>query len=130
MLTETRKVIALAALIVTTGVGAVEMTRDTAQANSKIVAGGAAGYAGHRVDAVFQLVAALPAAAPVSLAQAVKGDLLLSTCEDPIQASVAADCTGFAYDVAAREPASVVETRRSASTSILTRLSHITLAGF
>jgi hypothetical protein len=130
MLNETRKVIALAALIVTTGIGAVEMTRDTAQADPRIVAGGAAGYARDRVDGVFQIVAALPAASPISLVQAGKGDLLASACSGPFQTSVMANCMNVAYDVAAHEPAVVVEAKRGASSSILMRMASITVAGF
>lgn len=130
MFTETRKVIALAAVIVAAGVGAVEMTRDAAQADPMIVAGGAAGYAGDRVDAAFQLVSALPIATPVSLTQAGKGDLLRSACTGPFPANVEAECMDVAYAVSPRQPGVVVEAKRGASSSILMRMAQITVAGF
>jgi hypothetical protein len=121
MITETKKVVALAAMIVAIGVGGVEMTRDTAQADARIVAGGAAGYAGARIDEAFALAAMLPAAEPVSFAVASKGDRLPVDCTG--------ECMDAAYEVASEEPL-VVETQRGASSSILVRLSRITVAGF
>lgn len=112
MNTETKKVLALVALIVTTGVGTIEMTRSTAQANTANVAVDAAGYAADRVQQAFAVVETMPAVAAVSVPLADKGDLT------PVAA----------YSVQSG-PYVVVETRGE-STSILTRMMGYTVAGF
>lgn len=124
MVTETRKVFAIAALIMATGIATVEMTRNTAQADPMVVAGGAEGYAGTRVESAFQLVAAIPAATQFAVAAAAKGDL------QPLGCSAAANqCAAPAFDIASDQPAMIVE-KRGASSSILIRLSRISVAGF
>jgi hypothetical protein len=130
MFTETKKVLALAALIALTGVAFVETTRSPAQADPMLVAGGAAGYAGQRIDAVFDVVALMPEVTPVSLPLAKKGDLLPIGCAGPFETDVAAECMDTAYEVASEEPPLVVETRRGTSSSILMRMYEFTLAGF
>ncbi len=111
MNTETRKVLALVALIVTTGVGTIEMTRSSAQANTAVVAGDTTGYAGERVQQAFNAVAEMPAVAPVAVPVADKGDLTPDA----------------AYNVNSG-PYVVIETRGENS-SILTRMMGYTVAG-
>ena len=130
MITETKKVFALAALIVATGVATVELTRNPAQADPMLVAGGATGYAGERVDAAFDAVADMPAVAPVAIPMAQKGDLLPIGCAGPFRAEVAAECMDTAYEVASEDPSLVVETRVGDSTSILVRMMGYTMAVF
>lgn len=117
MITETKKVFAIAALIVATGVAGVELTRNPAQADPMLVAGGAAGYAGERVDAAFRAVAEMPPVAPVAIPMAAKGDLLPSRMDT-------------AYEVASADPSTIVETRVGDSTSILVRIMGYTMAVF
>ena len=126
MNTETRKVLALVALIVTTGVGTVEMTRSPAQANPAVVADGSAGYAVERVNQVFDVVTEMPPVAPVSVPVASKGDLTTTGCVGPFTPEVAAECVDTAYEVESG-PYVVVETRGE-STSILTLMMGYTVA--
>lgn len=128
MVTETRMVAALAALIAVAGVATVEMLRGPAQADPAFVAGGAAGYAGSRVDGVFATAAGMPPAADFRMEVARKGDLPPIGCAGPFRASVAAECMDTAYE-AASEPSMVVETRSGAA-SVLARMDGFTMAGF
>lgn len=105
---ETKKVLALVALIVTTGVGTIEMTRSTAQANTAVAGG--PGYAGERVEQAFTAAAEIPPIALVGIPGAGKGDLT----------------PAVAYNVKSG-PYVVVETRGE-STSILTRMMGYTVA--
>ena len=73
MITSTKKVFALAALIVATGVAAVELGRDTAQAEPVNIMTRDAAYAAARVDTAFDLVAALPATPAVMIPMAHEG---------------------------------------------------------
>jgi hypothetical protein len=127
MFTETKRVLALVALIAATGVAAVEMSRTAAHADPNLVSGGAAGYAGARVDAAFQLVAAMPVRT-ILVPMAEKGDLMPIGCAGPYRPEVAAECIDTAYEVEA-EPSVVVETREG-NTSILTRLDGLTVAKY
>jgi hypothetical protein len=127
MMTETRTVIATVALILATGVGIVEMTRYPAQADG-IVAGGAAGYAGNRVDAAFDVAATLPMLPAMTVAVAQKGDLPPLGCIGPFRAEVQAECLDSAAEIPS-ETYVTVETRHGA-TSVLTRTSGFQLAGF
>ena len=127
MVTETKKVFAIAALIVATGIGAVELTRNPAQADPMLVPGGAAGYAGMRVDAAFEAAAEMPRVAPLVVPMARKGDLMPIGCADPAESSADGNCT--AYEVASDDPSVVVETRTSDS-SILMRMMGYTMAVF
>ena len=130
MVTETKKVIAIAALIVATGVAGVELTRNPAQADPMLVPGGAAGYAGARVDDAFKVVAEMPPVAPLTIPMAAKGDLVMPVgCAGPFKADVAAECFDTAYEVPSEEPGVVVETRLSDS-SILVRMMGYTMAVF
>ena len=113
MITETKKVFAIAALIAATGVATVELTRNPAQADPMLVPGGAAGYAGERIDVAFTVVAEMPFVAPVSVPMANKGDLMPT-----------------AYEVASDEGSVVVETRVGDATSILVRMMGYTVALF
>jgi len=128
MNSQTKKVLALVALIVATGVGVVELTRNPAQADPLLVAGGAAGYAGARVDAVFQIVAEMAPAGNVEIPTAEKGDLPPLGCDGPFRSEVMAECIDVAYEVESVN-SEVIETR-TANSSILTRMVEYTLAGF
>lgn len=127
MKTETSKVLALVTAVVMTGVGAVEMTRNSAQANPALVAGGAAGYAAERIEGGFQAVAEIPLVAPMIVPVATKGDRLPSGCAGPFEPTFAAECVDTAYEVESG-PYVVVEAR-AGSTSILSRMMGYTLAG-
>jgi hypothetical protein len=126
--TLTKKVLTAVALIVATGVTAVEMTRTSAYAQGGFATGTAA-YAGERINVAFQVAAEMPPVEPVSLPLAVKGDMLPIGCAGPFRAEEQAECIDAAYELAS-EPSTVVETRHG-STSILMRLESIsTAAGF
>ncbi len=127
MVTNTKTVLALVAFIVATGVAGVEMTRSQAQADPRIVPGGAAGYAGARVDGTFQLVAALPPAGPFAIPVAEKGDLPPLGCAGPFRPEFEAECIDAAFEVEA-EPSVVIETRLG-DASILMRMDAVTVAG-
>lgn len=125
MITEPRKAFALAAIIVATGVAAVELARSPAQADPVLVTGGPTAYADARIAAAFGVVQDMPAVAPVSVPMAVKGDLLVPPgCTGEEQA----ECMDVAYELEAT-PSIVVETRFG-TTSTLTRLDPLTMAGF
>lgn len=126
MKTETSKVLALVTAVVMTGVGAVEMTRNSAQANPPLVAG-ATGYAAERIEGGFQAVAEIPRVAPMIVPVAMKGDRLPSGCAGPFEPTFAAECVDTAYEVESG-PYVVVEAR-AGSTSILSRMMGYTLAG-
>ena len=111
MIIETKRVFALAALIAATGMAAVELVRSPAQANPMLVVGGAAGYAGERIDDAFLVGAEMPPVAPVSIPMAVKGDVMPT-----------------AYEAASDNASMVVETRVGDSTSILVRMMGYTMA--
>lgn len=129
MFAETKKAVALAALIAVAGVSAVELTRSAASADPAVVTGGAAGYAGARVEAAFAAVAAMPEVEAVRLPVADKGDLLPIGCAGPFRADFTAECIDSAYEVAS-DDAVVVETHRGASSSILMRMYEFTVAQF
>ena len=124
MNTLTSKVLAAVALIVVTGVGAVEMTRSTASAVPMM--SGAGAYADARVSSVFAIAADMPQSEQFTVVVAEKGDKLPVGCAGPLDADVAAECLDTAYEVDS-EPSLVVETRLG-STSILTRMDTFTVA--
>lgn len=126
ILTDTRKVLGIAALIAIVGVATTETMRQPAHAEANIIPGGAAGYAGERIDAAFQIVATMPKTAARAMQVAAKGDLPPLGCRGPIRPEIADECV----DAAAEEPATVVETRLGDSTSVLSRVSSYQLAGF
>jgi hypothetical protein len=128
MVTETKKVLATVALIIAAGISTVELTRTPAQADPTLVRGGAAGYAGARVDGAFQLLAAAPPAAPVELPVAEKGDLPPLGCAGPFRPEVEAECIDAAFEVEA-EPSVIVETRFG-DASTLVRMDAVTVADF
>lgn len=117
MTIETRKVFAVAALIVATGVAAVELTRNPAQADTL------ADRATARIDGAFEVVAAMPPVPPVRVPLAQKGDLEVPLgCEGAGEA----ECMDVAYEVPS-QPSIVVETR-AGSTSTLMRMDAMTVA--
>jgi hypothetical protein len=124
-LNDTKKVLSVAAAILIAGVASVELTRQPAQANTALVQGGAAGYAGARVDTAFD-IAAKPTVTVASLPVAIKGNLPPVGCRGPLRAEIADEC----LDAAAEVPAIVVETRIGDATSVLTRVVGYQLAGF
>ena len=127
MITETKKVFALAALIVASGVVTVELTRDSAEAAETVVMTRAEAYSAARVDTAFDLVAAMPAVAAVMVPMAQKGDLPVPLGCMGVHGDTQAECMDVAYEVDST-PSVVVETRIG-STSTLLRMDPITLAG-
>ena len=128
MITDTRKVFALAALIVATGVATVEMTRNSAQAAEQAtVMTRTAAYAAARVDTAFDLVAALPRGKAVMVPMAQKGDLLVPAGCSTLSGDAQAECMDVAYELPS--PPSVVVETRDGTTSTLLRMDPITLAG-
>jgi hypothetical protein len=128
MITDTRKVFALAALIVATGVATVELTRNTAQAAEQgTVMTLSAAYAAARVDTAFDLIAALPPGKAVMVPMAQKGDLLLPAGCSTLSGDAQAECMDVAYELPS--PPSVVVETRDGTTSTLLRMDPITLAG-
>ena len=124
---QTTRVLALVGLIVATGVATVELTRETANAQTRVT-GGVSAYADKRVAQIFELVAEMPPVAPVSVPVAEKGDLLPIGCAGPFRAEVQAECIDTAYEVES-EPSVVVETRIGDATSVLMRMDGMTVAG-
>ena len=127
MMIETRKVFALAALIVATGVVTVELTRSPAQAAEQLIMTRAEAYAAARVDTAFDLVAAMPAVPAVMVPMAQKGDLPVPAGCFGVASDTQAECMDVAYEVES-VPSVVVETREGA-TSTLLRMDPMTLAG-
>jgi len=127
MTIETRKVFALAALIVATGVATVELTRNPAQAAEPTLMTRAEAYAAARVDTAFDLVAELPATPAVMVPMAQKGDLLVPPGCAGMNGDAQSECMDVAYEVESA-PSVVVETREG-TTSTLLRMDPITLAG-
>ncbi len=126
MIAQTKKVFALAALIVATGVATVELSRDAAQAEPmRMTRAGA--YAAARVDTAFDLVATMPAVAAVMVPMAAKGDLPVPLGCTGVQGDAQAECMDVAYEVES-EPSLVVETRFG-NTSTLMRMDAMTIAG-
>jgi len=117
MTIETRKVFAVAALIVATGVATVELTRNPAQADP------IADRATARIEGAFAVVAAMPPVPAVRVPMAQKGDL-----EVPVgcKGEGEAECMDVAYEVPS-QPSIVVETR-AGSTSTLMRMDSMTVA--
>ena len=115
----TRKVFALATLIVATGVGtgaaqAAEATMTRIQA-----------YSAARVDTAFDLVAAMPASAPVMVPMAQKGDLLVPPGCAGMSADAQDECMDVAYELDS-VPSAVIETREGTTSTL--RLDPIPLA--
>ena len=127
MITETKKVFALAALIVATGIVTVELTRNSAEAAEPLTMTRVAAYSAARVDTAFDLVAAMPTAAPLMVPMAQKGDLEVPAGCTAEQGDAQAECVDVAYEVES-VPSVVVETRVG-STSTLLRLDPMTVAG-
>lgn len=126
MIAQTKKVFALAALIVATGVATVELTQGSAQAGTMTMTRTQA-YSAARVDTVFDLVATMPAAASVMVPMAQKGDLPVPLGCTGVQGDAQAECMDVAYELPS-EPSVVVETREG-TTSTLLRMDAMTLAG-
>ena len=126
MITDTKKVFALAALIVATGVGSVELTRSTAQAGTVNMTRDAA-YAAARVDTVFDLVSAMPTQVAFMLPMAEKGDLPVPQNCLSVQGDAQAECMDVAYEVPS-EPSVVVESSFGSTTTLM-RMDAMTVAG-
>ena len=123
----TRRVFApLAALIVATGVGTVEMAGNTAQAAEATTMTRIQAYSAARVDTAFDLVAAMPASAPIMVPMAQKGDLLVPPGCAGMSADAQDECMDVAYEMDSL-PSRVFETREG-TTSTLLKLDPMTLA--
>ena len=121
-----KRVFALAALVVATGVSTVEMTRNTAQAAEPTSMTRIQAYSAARVDTAFDLVAAMPASAPFMVPMAQKGDLLVPPGCAGMSADAQGECMDVAYEIDSM-PSAVVETRQG-TTSTLLKLDPMTLA--
>ncbi len=120
MITETRKVFALAALIVAAGVvGGAEA--------ATVFPTDEASYARWRVDAAFDVVASMPASAPVGVPMAEKGDLPVPVGCTGLAGDEQAECMDVAYEPAT--PPSIVVETRVGTTSTLSRMDAMTIAG-
>ena len=123
----TKRLFALAALMVAAGVGTVEMSRNTAQAAEPMTMTRIEAYSAARVDTAFDLVAAMPASAPLMVPMAQKGDLLVPPGCAGMDADAQDECMDVAYEMDSL-PSVVVETREG-TTSTLLKLDPMTLAG-
>ena len=121
MITEMRKVFALAALIVAAGVvGGAEA--------ATVFPSDAASYARWRIDTAFDVAARMPSIAPVSVPMAAKGDLLVPPGCASLSGDEQAECMDVAYEPTTTLPSVVIETR-VATTSTLSRMDAMTVAG-
>jgi hypothetical protein len=124
MITDSKKVLTLAALIVATGIATVELTRSPAQADPMLVIDGTAAYATSRVDAAFEVVAQMPEVPAVMVPMAEKGDLPVPQgCEGVFEA----ECMDVAYEMES-VPSVVIETRNGAMSTLM-RVDGMTVAG-
>ena len=126
MITATKKVLALAALIVATCGAEVELRPDTAQAEPVNSMTRDAAYAAARVDTAFALIDALPATPAVMTPMAIKGDLPVRPGCLGVQSFVQAECMDLAYELPA-EPSIVIETREGTTTTLM-RMDAVTVA--
>jgi hypothetical protein len=122
----TRRVFALAALIVTTGVSTVEMARNTVRAAEATVITRIQAYSAARIDNAFDLIAAMPASTPFMIPMAEKGDLPVPPGCAGMSADEQSECMDVAYEMDPL-PSAVLETREG-TTSTLLRLDTMTLA--
>ena len=127
MITETKKVFALAALIVATGVATVELTRSSAQAAEPVMMTRAEAYAAARVDTAFDLVAALPAARP-SWCRWRRRATCRFRLAAPASRATRRPSAWMSPTSSNSAPSVVVETREG-TTSTLLRMDAMTLAG-
>ena len=125
MTTERKKVSALAALIVATGVAAVALGQGPAQADP-VFPHDAASYTAWRIDAAFDAVAAMPQVAAVMVPMADKGDLPIPLGCVGIVGDAQSECMDVAYEMDS-VPSAVVESREG-TTSTLLKLDPMTLA--
>jgi hypothetical protein len=116
-----RRVFALAALIVATGVATGAAQAAEATMMTRIQA-----YSAARVDIAFDLVAAMPASAPFMVPMAQKGDLLVPPGCAGMNADAQDECMDVAYEMDS-VPSAVIETREG-TTSTLLKLDPMTLA--
>ncbi len=117
MITETRKMFALAASIVA-GSAEAAMGFPT----------DAASYARWRIDTAFDVAARMPTTAPVSVPMAAKGDLLVPPGCASLSGDEQAECMDVAYEPTTTLPSVVIETRVG-TTSTLSRMDAMTVAG-
>ena len=96
MIVETKKVLAVAALIATTGVAGVEMTRASAVGSSP--AGQAQDYAQSRIVVAFSAAAEVPEI-PYEEFSVETTDPRPVGCSGPFRAEVEAECLDVAHEV-------------------------------
>jgi hypothetical protein len=112
----TRRAFALAALIVATGVGTVELTRGGARPAEPMTRVQA--YSAARIGTAFELVAAMPPAAAFILPMAEKGDFLVPPGCAHLTADERSECIDVAYEIGST-PSAVVETREGMRSTLL-----------
>ena len=127
MVTSTKKVVALATVIIATGVAAVEFGRDAGQTSSVSIMTRDATYAATRVDTAFDLAAALPSTPTAIFPMAMKGDLPVPQDCLGLQGDAQAECMDVAYEPSA-EPSIIVETGEGTTTTLM-RMDATTVAG-
>jgi hypothetical protein len=107
-----RRVFALAALIVATGVATGAAQAAEATMMTRIQA-----YSAARVDIAFDLVAAMPASAPFMVPMAQKGDLLVPPGCTGMSADAQDECMDVAYELDS-VPSAVIETREGTTSTL------------
>jgi hypothetical protein len=119
MATQSKTVFAFAALVVASFA--------TAAQAATVFPTDQASYARWRVDAAFDVVAKMPAVAPVRVPMAMKGDLQVPAGCTGASGDTQAECMDVAYEPDSM-PSVVIETRVGA-TSTLMRMDQLTVAG-
>lgn len=120
-MTRTRRRFTLFALIIAACVGAGGATLIGGRSVSRLQADAAA-----RVDAAFNIVAAMPAKSPFLMPVAQKGDLLVPPECAAMVGDAHAECMDVAYEIDSA-PSLVVESRRD-NTSTLLKLDPMAVA--
>jgi hypothetical protein len=98
---ETRQVILTAALIISTGIAGIELSRDGAEASSVLPAldtAAVADYPQTRVDMAFLVAAEVPPS-ELDIEGAAESDLPVG-CDGPFRPEVQAECLDAASEVA------------------------------
>ena len=119
MATQTKKVVAIAALV-------VSALATTAMAGT-VFPTDQSSYARWRVEAAFTVVAQMPPAAPVNVPLAMKRDLEVPLGCSDTSGDAQAECMDVAYEPDSM-PSIVVESRFG-TTSTLMRMDAMTVAG-
>ena len=121
----TKTVFVMAVLLMATPVGSTNMTLSSAKAAEPLTLLQA--NAALRVATVFELVAAMPEAAPFTLPMAQKGDLLVRPRWAGLNSGAQVGCTEAADEMYLASN-TVVENREAATSSAPLKLDRVTIA--